>query len=274
MSIKNILVAYNGTQGAQQALAIGALMAKKYDAHLTGALTHGLPSILYSYGSHLPQSAMQQLEDADRDHRAEVKTKFTKATEDLHLEKTHFLDVFGDANTKLIEVARTYDVIVMGVPEKHSHFQHMEVHPDVIARNSGRPVFVVPEGFTSNAVSEKVLLAWDGRRAAARAMSNAMAILEEKSEVNVLTVGSKEESMNKLDPIVTHLNRHGITTKALQREKGKGGIAKCILDTIEETGSEMLVMGAYEHSKLAEDLFGGVTNTILAEAKVPILLSH
>lgn len=274
MSIKNILVAYNGTKSSECALNVAILMAKKYDAHLTGVLTHGLPNILYSYGGHFPQIAMKQMEDADREHRAEVRKNFETATIDLPSDKMHYLDVFGEADAKLMEVARTYDIVVMGNPEKDSDYQHMVVHPDVVARNSGRPVLVVPDGYRIEALDERAVLAWDGRRAAARALSDAMQILESKTEVAVLTIGHADDFERKLKPIMEHLDRHEIPAHPVLKARGRDSVAQVILDVVEEEKAGILVMGAYEHAKLAEDLFGGVTNTIVNRSPVPVLLSH
>ena len=274
MTIKNILVAYNGSKAAECALALACLIARKYDAHLTGLLTHGLPTVLYSYGSHLPQTAMHQLEEADREHRAEVRKNFHMATADLIADKTHFLDVFGEADQKLMEVARTFDIVIMGVTDEDSEFQHMEVHPDVIARNSGRPVLVVPPGYVVEELPETALLAWDGQRAAARAISDALKILESKTMVTVLTVGSGGDMEKTAHPIISQLERHGITCRALRKEREKDTVAECILGEVENQGAGLLVMGAYEHSKLKEDLFGGVTNSVIDKSKVPVLLSH
>ncbi len=275
MSCKNILVAYNGTKGAEAALSLGCLMAQNYDAHLTGILTHALPASLFtSYSAPIPQSAMDQLEDADREHRAKIRKNFEAATANLLAEKTHYMDVFGEADEKLMEAARTFDVVLMGNVDKDNGFPHMEIHPDVITRNSGRPVLVVPDDFKAEKLSTKVLLAWDGRRAAARAMLDAMPYLEDNTEVTVLTVGKDPDFKTRLRPILQHLERHNIRAKALQKPKGKGGIAATILDAVDETGAGFLVMGAYEHSKLAEDLFGGVTNTILQKTDVPVFMSH
>lgn len=274
MTIKNILVAYNGTKGAERALAVGILMANKYDAHLTGILTHGLPNVLYSFGGHMPQTVMQQLEDADREHRADVKKNFQMATRDLNTEKTHYFDAFGEADAKLMEVARTYDIVIMGSTDNESEFQHMEVHPDVIARNSGRPVLVVPATYETETLNERAVLAWDGRRAAARAMSDSMQILQSKTEVAVLTIGEADDFETKLQPLLRNLDRHGIPSHPVLKQRGKDSVATCILKVVEEENAGILVMGAYEHHKIREDLFGGVTNTILSKSKVPVLLSH
>lgn len=274
MTIKNILIAYNGTSGAEKALSLGCLIARKYDAHLTGLLTHGLPNSLYALGGHLPQTAMHQLEEADREHRAEIRKTFHTATSHLNAEMTHFLDVYGEADQKLMEVARTFDLVVMGVADSEPEFQHMEVHPDQIARNSGRPVLVVPPNYETESLPDKALLAWDGRRAAARAMADAMYILESKSLVSVLTVGSLDDFERTTRPILAHLHRHGIPCQAIQKDRKSAPIADCILDSVAEEGAGLLVMGAYEHSKMKEDLFGGVTNTVINKSKVPVLLSH
>lgn len=272
MSIKNILVAYNGTSGAQSALELAKLLARKYGAHITGVLTHGLPAVLYSYGSHLPQLAMDQLEEADRDHRSTVRNNFLTATTDCAADTVHYLDVFGEADEKLMEVARTYDVVVMGAPERDSDFPHMEVHPDVIARNSGRPVIVVPPEYMTESLGDKAVIAWDGRRAAARAVSDAMKLLATQSEVTVLSVGKPEDT--DLSPINQWLDRHDISFHNEVRVKAGSSVAECILDVVKQTGAGLLVMGAYEHSKFAEDLFGGVTNEVLKNVQVPVLLSH
>ncbi|MEM7670052.1 MAG: universal stress protein [Pseudomonadota bacterium] len=122
---------------------------------------------------------------------------------------------------------------------------------------------------------ERALLAWDGRRAAARALSDAMALLESSVAVTVLTIGTgpAAERAEGRD-VVSHLERHGVSVDWRNVANPPAGIAKCILDIADETAAGMLVMGAYEHSKFSEDLLGGVTNTVFRDAKVPILTAH
>lgn len=272
MTIKNILVAYNGTEQAKSALKTALVMADRYGAHLTGILAHGLPNLLYAYGGHIPQQAMDQLEEADKQHRDEVRKEFMAATTGNPAAKTHFLDVYGEADEMLMDVALGYDLVVMGDADRRSDYPHMEVHADVVARNSGKPVVVVPLGYDPADFNEKVLLAWDGKRAAARAMADAIRLLKPDAEISVLCVGSPEQAEAKAMPAMAHLERHGFAAKLITA-KGKK-IAKTILAAAEKENIGMLVMGAYEHAKLAEDLFGGVTNSVLKKAKIPVLLSH
>jgi len=272
MTIKNMLVAYNGTENAQSALKTAQKLAQRYGAHLTGILAHGLPNLMYSYGGHVPQSAMDQLEAADKRHRNEVRKKFMAETTGFTPEKLHFLDVYGDADEMLMEIALGYDLVVLGAENRHADFPHMEVHADVIARNSGKPVLVVPAGFDPTALNERILLAWDGKRAASRAMEQAIRLQKPGGEIIVLCIGPAKRAEAKARPAVNNLQRHGFAARLLTRKAKK--TAKAILATAADENAGLLVMGAYEHAKLAEDLFGGVTNTVLKKAHIPVLLSH
>jgi len=272
MTIKNILVAYNGSPGAQSALNTALVMAKRYDAHLTGMLAHGLPSLLYAYGGHVPQSAMDQLEESDKEHRNQVRRSFDETTAQFPKARRHFLDVYGEADEVLMDVALGYDLVVMGKAEPRSDFPHMEVHPDVVARNSGKPVLMVPTGYDAASFNDKLVLAWDGRRAAARAMSDAIGLVKPEAEISVLCIGEPERAKIKAVPAVAHLERHGFKVTLITRKAKK--IAKAVLEIAKEENAGMLVMGAYEHAKIAEDLFGGVTNSVLKKATIPVLLSH
>ncbi len=274
MTFKNILVAYNASQSSQSALGYSTMMAKAYTAHLTGVLTRGLPKMLYAYGDYFPQLAMQQIEEADREHRAEIKTAFESATISMNTHMVHYLDKFGEADQKLLEIGRAFDVIIMGVEDRENYYQHMEVHPDIIARNAGRPVLVVPKNYSAIRIPKRIALAWDGRRAAARALAEAMQFLDDTSELTLINISNDEDFTTTIQPVITHLARHGITAKAIQKPHKIGSVTKILLETLSQTNAELLVMGAYEHSKLAEDLFGGVTNTVLAKSEIPVFLSH
>jgi len=272
MTIKNILVSFNGGAPAVSALKLAINLAERYGAHLTGVLSHGLPHMLYAYGGHIPQGAMDQLEEADKLHREEVRKEFSAMTSALPNQRVHFLDVYGEADEMLMDVALGYDLVVMGPPEKSPNFPHMEAHADVVARNSGKPVLVVPKGYDAANFNSNVLLAWDGKRAASRAMSDVVKLLEARAKITVLCVGEQKSASERAQPVLTHLERHGFETELVCEKARK--IAKTILATAKDKNVGILAMGAYEHAKLAEDLFGGVTNTVLKKAKVPVLLSH
>lgn len=272
MTIKNMLVSFNGSDSSKSALALAVKLAGQEDMHLTGVLAHGLPAMLYAYGGQVPQAAMDQLEDADRLHRAEVEKAFKAATSTLPRAQVHYLDIYGEADEMLMETALGYDLVVMGPPEQSPNFPHMQANADVVARNSGKPVLMVPTGYDISTFTPDVLLAWDGKRAAARALSDIIKLVPQNADISVLCVGEETVATEKAAPALTQLERHGFAPHLVTQKTRK--IAKAILATAQEAKVGMIAMGAYEHAKLAEDLFGGVTNTILKKSKIPVLLSH
>ncbi|WP_118136730.1 universal stress protein [Oceanicella sp. SM1341] len=273
MTIRNILVSYNGTPAADAALTMAKLMARTHDGHLTGVLSYGPQEIITTYAGYMPAGVAEQLVEADLARRDQVMARFSKLTADMEPARVHFRDVFSTADNGLMDVSRCYDIIVMGRAPQAGEFPHMEAHPDVVARHSGRPVLVVPAEFEAATCASSALIAWDGGRAAARALSDALPLLNPKAVVRVLTIGNPEDTA-ALDPVATHLGRHGIAVEREIRARKGRSVAQTLLDGCTDAGVDMLIMGAYEHSKFAEDLFGGVTDTVLRNAPIPVLLSH
>jgi len=274
MSFQNILLAYNGTDSARSAFALATKIAGETGAHVTGVLTHGMPASFYSYASQMPVAVMAEAESVDNLHREEVRVAFFAQVTDIPADRLHYLDLRGEADLRLIETARTYDLVVMGPSQTKSDFPHMEAHPDVVARDSGRPVLLAPVVPHADSLNGHVLIAWDGRNAAARALADAMPLIKAANKVTVLSVGVHEQDAQPLDRLLTHLERHGIKAELITRPKSMSRIGDIILKTAAEIGAGLVVMGAYEHSKFAEDLFGGATNRVLGRANIPILMSH
>jgi nucleotide-binding universal stress UspA family protein len=274
MAIKSILVAYSGDTGGSGGLNLALQMARKYDAHLTGVVAHG-PSVFEAeYSRYMTEEVLKILRDRDANVVAEIRTGFEArvAAEGLP-NSASFIDLRTRGGFALAQCARGYDIVVMGRRASQVGHEHFSELPDEVALNAGRPVILVPRDYQDAKLSEHAVLAWDGKRAAARALGDAMHILGTKKQVTVLSVGDVAP-LAFGDDIVTLLQRHGIRAERLQREARRGGIARTILDTCEETGAGLLVMGAYEHSKLREELVGGVTRDILENANLPVLMSH
>lgn len=278
MAVKNILVSYNAMGGADAALALAALLARTHDAHLTGLLSWGPSRLSAALGPWVPRDLMDAVREAERERRDEIARAFEERTRDLSRErpgKVHWLDLGGDADESLMEAARVYDLVVMGRFEATMETAHLAPRPDQIALESGKPVLIVPKGCRTDRVADRAVVAWDGGRAAARALSEAMALIEHHSRVCVATVGEAPGAVRQEGrDVVAHLARHGIRTEWTPLEPGRGGVARALLRAVEDAGAGLLVMGAYEHSRISEMLVGGVTRTILEEMTVPVLMAH
>jgi nucleotide-binding universal stress UspA family protein len=278
MTIKNILVSFNGQPSSAAALAVALKMAEKYDAHLTGILSHGPSRMSIALGPWVTPDLLESIRETEASTRATIAKAFHDATlagEKVRPGKHHWFDLGGDADESLMQAARFYDIVVMGQYDSDAETAHLAPHPDTVALRSGRPVLIVPNDFEPSGMNGHAVLAWDGGRAAASAMTDAMPMMENKSIVTVLTVGDSEAARRRegMD-VVAHLARHGVMTDWKNVPRNGGGIASAIIDMVKQKDAGLLIMGAYEHSRFAEGLIGGVTKDVLKNCPVPVLMSH
>lgn len=272
MAIKNILVAFDGTEGARAALTLGLRMADKYDAHLTGLMPHGTPSARLNRLIASHSSLGEAIAEIDARAIAEAEEMFRVATDGR--DNAHWTTTEASADAAIVENARYFDVTLVGQYNRDREDSSFAMHPDVIALQSGRPIIIVPKGH-DRALGERAVVAWDGQRAAARALSDAMQILETKELVTILTVsGGAPEEGHPGERLEQQLSRHSIATNWVNLETKGRSIGDAIVGWCKENSPDLLVMGAYEHSKFREDLVGGVTNSVLKNAPAPVLLAH
>lgn len=278
MSIKNILVAYNGLPGSEAALSGAVLMQQFFDAHVTGLFAHGNPFLSRQINkAWMPKRVQEAIIEASDSPTADVQRKFAEACQAVPPEKLHWVDSGGSVQRTVARYARLFDVTVLGMHETdldHS-LKHIDIHPDRVAFDSGRPVMTFPANYEGSVFNGRAVVAWDGGRAAARALADAMHILETESEVEIVSVGRSplSDSMPGID-VGMVLDRHDVNVTLTELPREKRSIADTLVDHCEKTGASLLVMGAYEHSPLREGILGGVTHDIALRAKLPVLMSH
>jgi nucleotide-binding universal stress UspA family protein len=143
---------------------------------------------------------------------------------------------------------------------------------------SGRPVLVVPYAGTFKCVGGRVLVAWDGRREANRALHDALPLISVAEVVTVMHVGEQQADLGRdrpwLEPIVRHLARHGIEAEPEGNPRGGISISDVLLSRAADLSADMIVAGAYHHSPPRENLLGGVSRDLLDHVTVPVLMSH
>lgn len=276
MAIKNLLIAYNGTESSDAALDLALHMREKYDAHLTGLLAHIPGAIPQPGAAWIPKDVQQMVRDAQLQSAKDIEAKFKKRiASSSDKDKIHWMTKRGEGDATLARCARLYDFTIIGRFDAVHDNSQPELHPDMIAMVSGRPVLLVPREYDISTFNEHAVLAWDGKRAATRALADAIQVLETKSLVTIVTVsdGEAEVCMPEMN-IEIALQRHGIKTERVQLERKGKSVGKRILKYLEKEEPRLLVMGAYEHSKFRQSIIGGVTSTVLKKAKVPIIISH
>ncbi|MEM1237972.1 MAG: universal stress protein [Pseudomonadota bacterium] len=271
MSFKSILCAYSGDAARGSGLRHAVRLAQHHEAHLTGVLRHGASMLADRFGAHVPRGLLDQLRDADTDHINDIAEHFKRVVDSGGLAgRADFIEIDPARDGPLSAFAHTFELIVTGVPTEAANEAHLAAHPDMLALKSGRPVLVVPDGYEAEGLADRALVAWDGKRSAARALGDAMDILAEKSHVTLLSVGTTPRGTDRM---VANMERHGISVDARCVDR-QASIAETILSAAKSDGAKLIVMGAFEHSKFAHDLFGGVTTDVIAKSAVPVFMAH
>ena len=174
--------------------------------------------------------------------------------------------------------ARYNDLVIMGQPDPDDTGPAGRHLPEAVLLGAGRPVLVVPYIGLARPPGRKILVAWDAGREAGRALREALPMLARAEEVTVLTIEAKTgPNGHGEEPgadIAHYLARHGcqVTVEAIR--DSSIGVGDTLLSHIGDRDFDLLVMGAYGHSRLRELALGGVTQHLLAHMTIPVLASH
>ena len=169
-----------------------------------------------------------------------------------------------------VEYARLRDLTIMS--ESNERW-----YAEAVIFGSGRPTLILPQKPRARGIElGTVAVAWDFSRAAARAVSDAMPLLEKANKVRIVTVLNEKrlDGKHSAEELAKNLSRHGIDV-VLDRVDAKGRPIGAVLEAyVASHESDLLVMGAYGHSRLREFVLGGATDSLLSKPPLPILFSH
>ena len=185
----------------------------------------------------------------------------------------------GDAATMIVQRSHCSDLVVLGQadPSRADHRQAQALIEQVLLHGS-RPTLVVPYAGTFDAVGAKIVVAWDGGREAARAIGDAMPMLCTAQQVQLVTFASPGDeragvTQASLHAVAEWLLWHGIDAK-VRPVAGDIDVGDALLSLVSDDGADLIVMGAYGHSRLSERVLGGATRSLLRQMTVPVLMSH
>ena len=168
--------------------------------------------------------------------------------------------------------ARYHDLIVTGLG---ANDVSMEATAETVVFGSGRPTLLVPQDAAPSQF-QHAMIAWDGSRVATRAVSDARDFLRLAKTVTIAVV-TDEKTLPEDNPglkLVDYLDRHNINAAVALVQAQRRPIARALQDHALEIGADVMVMGAFGHSRMRDFVMGGATTGILRDLKLPALLSH
>lgn len=179
-----------------------------------------------------------------------------------------------EAADRVAEIARTRDVCV--VPYGVASGPQAAL-AETVAFGSGRPVVAFkPSSGRPIGALERIVIAWDGGRAAARAVADALPLLTAAKEVRVVVVLNEKSSVVRgvARSLMRHLAAHGVAPVLDEIDAGGASIGRVIGEHVLLHQADLLVMGAFGHSRLREFVLGGATQSVISDPPIPVLLSH
>ena len=197
----------------------------------------------------------------------------------MHINATHGeWHLFDRGETdQLIALAKSTDLVIIGqhMPDTPSS---AEFRPQQVVVACGRPLLVVPYVGNFPSVGKHVLVAWDGSREAVRAAHDALPLMAGATAVTVIAVAATarglERNHTSVDRIVHHLARHGLPVRSEESPQGDIAISDLLLSRASDLDADLIVAGAFHHTRFREALIGGVSHDLLRHMTVPVLMSH
>ncbi len=259
LSVVGDAVAVASLLGAHIA-ALACEMHVEVPGHFMSGAMVGLPGIIAGEAAKSRQNARDLLEAFEAAAaRAGVSSESV-----LETSRT------SEAPALLAEYARLRDLTIL--PESNDRW-----YAETVIFGSGRPTLVLPQKPRPRGIGlGRVAVAWDFSRAAARAVSDAMPLLEIAGQVRIVTVLNEKrlDFKHSAEELAKNLARHGIDI-VLDRVDAGGRPIGAVLETyVASHDPDLLVMGAYGHSRLREFVLGGATDSLLSKPPLPILFSH
>jgi nucleotide-binding universal stress UspA family protein len=285
MTIRDILVCLDSSTASDERLRLALILASSRKASLTAIFILPEPRItapLIGLGP-LPDTPPLTLAPAagpsrNPERAEDVERRFYGELRSTGIEGDWYV-LDGRNLAELVDYANTADLIILGQQSGDARGEGVgELAPEAVILEIGRPVLIIPRAGTYPTVGRRPLIAWDGCREAARALGDALPLIEAAEAATVIHVATQPAERERghwaLDRAVRHLQRHKINAAGEEIPGDKARISDLLLSRAADRGADVIVAGAYHHSPLREALLGGVSRELLQNPTVPVLMSH
>src|ERR1700730_5255570 len=278
MSFKDILVHVDATPASRNRLQLALTLAHRFGARLSGLHVIPDPSVPpYFKPSAIERIAKIYAENA-REAADRAEPLFREETKDASA-VVGWECIAGEMEERIAERARFADLLLLGqFDTENPHGISAFLLPAKVVFGAASPILVVPNAGRFGDIGRRIVATWDGSREAARAIRDAMPLLKRAEQVLLLAVdlvrqGHMHDGADA-SQLAAHLGRHGVQVVVEEISSGKTSMTDTLLTQAAEVGGDLLVMGAYGHSRIWEFVVGGTTPEVLERAQIPVLISR
>jgi len=270
--IRSILLHLDARPGSASRLALTHALADRHDAEVT-ALFGVRPdpeqaSFAYSASAAF-QAAVERVVPSDGERERLMALAAAREPE------SRWCEVVGDTIVHAFVAEAAYaDLVVVGAPSAGDGAGPPPGFVEAVVLQSAAPALVVPHPLRRETVGERALVAWNGSVQAARALKAALPLLQRAAEVHVASWSARAPAapFSGLD-VGRWLRRHGVDAR-LAAHAPVPHVENALRAEVERLRCDLVVMGCYGHSRIREQVFGGVTRMLLADPPAPVLMAH
>jgi nucleotide-binding universal stress UspA family protein len=273
MSYKTIVLHLDATEQCRARVDLACTLAARLESHLVGLAVLSPLSIPGTAPTEVVVDLLSEQWEADRRSLEETATAFAAQARAQGVASVEPRFVVGVPEFAVALHARYADLVIVGQGASSDGGI-----AESLVLNAGRPVLIVPRTHDRQTLGERVMVGWNARREATRALTDALPMLQCAKQVDIVTVNAQPKSEGHGDvpgaDIALYLARHGVTANVLATAADGVDVGAWLLSRAADLGSDLIVMGAYGHSRLRELVLGGATRTVLQTMTVPVLMSH
>jgi nucleotide-binding universal stress UspA family protein len=282
--MKAILVPFEESDVVDSVLGTACLTAQRFGGYIEGVYVQpALPAIASADGFGVVTPAfVEKYEQEDRDRIRQAEQYFNDFMQKRDVasdsqsaasdQPSAIWQNVGPSDDYVGHRGRLFDAIVVGRPVHGATTPTMHTLEAALFE-TGRPILIAPPSAPST-LGETVVIAWNGSTETARTIAFARPFLKQAKKVIVSTVEDAMVPGPTGAEVAEYLGRSGIEASAVDCQAGKRSLGEAMLEEAANLGADLVVKGAYTHSRLRQMIFGGATSHILAYAEVPVIMAH
>jgi nucleotide-binding universal stress UspA family protein len=278
MTLRTILVCLTSTDSAANVLKSAFILARRDNAHVIGLHVTESLVVYPDIAMHIPEESFQDFIASQMAHTKEIKAIFDDLTkaEDFPSEWRAIKSESGYLADSIVACARSADLVVLPQEDTREDSPLINNLQERIIKECGRPVLVIPHDYAAETLGEMIVLGWSETREATRAVHDMLTVVNSDATVRILRIGKAPADAltdHSANDLAAALARHGPMVEVVHREKGGEKVAHVLSHEAFEFGADMLVTGAFGHSRTYDFVIGAATRALLIDAKLPVLFS-